>query len=517
MTSKSYFQIYLKIYFWQAAAFILRFVSLFIVTPNLTKDPTTYGIYAVCISVTIFLNYADMGFLRSGQKYAAEYYVKGDRNEEMKYIGFGAFVLLIFTSICSIIFFYYAFHPDGLIKGLDTPDKTRIASQLLLILAFFTPATVLQRISSMIFDIRLDSYIYQRLSLLSSLTTICSAFYFFRSGSYDIIGYFLFSQSINLFMILASMVLAKHMYSYDPKIFFRHVRFDSIVYQRAKGLAYSGLYIIVMWIFFYELDQIVIAKYLGASKVAIYAIAFSFTSLFRSIYGILFSPFMIRSNHFVGNNDDDGLKRFCLQLVSLCAPLFVLPTIAFVIVAKPFILSWVGEGYEDSISLTRYLPLTFSMAFISYSTNIFLIAKERIKEMYIIATLQPVVYWVGVFLTYSYFNLLSFGIFKFIATIIAEAYCLYILINFLKISFKDFLKIIYPILLPALFLVVVLSVANEYLPIVKSKSNLIIVIFTTVICILISFVIQYYSSAYIRTTAQNLFRSVFSNNLSKVV
>lgn len=517
MANKSYLSNYLKIYFWQGAAFIMRFLSLFIVTPYLTKDPSTYGIYAVCISVTIFLSYADLGFLRAGQKYAAEYYAKGDRNGEMKYIGFGAFVLLIFTAICAVIFLYYAFHPQGLIKGLDTPDKTQIASGLLLILALFTPVTVLQRMSSMIFDIRLDSYINQRLSLFSSLTTIGSAFYFFRSGSYEIIGYFLFSQSLNLLVVLVSLVLAKRKYTYDLKMFFRYVRFDSVVYQRAKGLAYSGLYIMVMWILFYELDQIAIAKYLGANKAAIYAIAFSFASLFRSIYGILFSPFMIRSNHFVGNGDDDGFKRFCLQLVSLCAPLVILPTIAFVIVAKPFILSWVGEGYTESISLARFLPLTFSMAFISYSTTIILIAKERIKEMYIIATIQPLVYWIGIFLTYSYFNLLSFGIFKFAATLIAEAYCLYLLISFLEISFKDFLKIVYPILLPILFLVMSLSFANQYLPAVKSKSNLLIVLFTTGSCILISFIIQYFSSANIRMTAQNLFGSVFSKKISKAV
>ena len=105
----------MKIYFWQGAAFVLRFLSMFIVTPYLTQEPSIYGIYAVCMSVTIFLSYADLGFLRAGQKYAAECYARGERAEEMKYIGFGTFVLLVFTLLCASVFFYLGYHPQSLI------------------------------------------------------------------------------------------------------------------------------------------------------------------------------------------------------------------------------------------------------------------------------------------------------------------------------------------------------------------------------------------------------------------
>ena len=512
MNEKSYTSNYLKIYFWQGLAFIMRFFSLFIVTPFLTKNPTVFGIYSVCVSVTIFLIYADLGFLRATQKYAAESYAKKNRNEEMRYIGFGGFILLIFTLICTLIFYFFAIHPELLIKSLDTQEKNKIASQLLLILAIFTPLTILQRMSSMIFDIRLDGYINQRLSLLSSLVSILSTFYFFRNGNYDIIGYFLFSQILNFIVIIITFYLAKSMYNYKLKLLFKNVRLNFEIYKKTKKLAYSGLYIIIMWILFYELDQVVISKLMGPTKVAFYAIAFSFSSIFRSIFGILFSPFTVRANHLIENQD--RFKKFCKDVIILCAPLVVIPTISFVIIAKPFVLTWVGESYTESILLARLFPLTFTMSFISYTLTIVLLANEKTKEMYVVSTLQPLIYWTGIMLTYSKIGILSFGIFKLIATVFSEIYCLHLLIKFLSITLKEFFKMIYPIFFSIILLIFTLTyLSNNILPLQKSKTNLFIVLLANGFCILLSFVIQYFSSTLFRTTINNIFCKISQNRI----
>lgn len=487
----------------------MRFLSLFLVMPYLTKDPSTYGIYAVCVSVTFFLGYADLGFLRAGQKYAVESYVRADRSGEMKHIGFGTFVLLIFTLLCASVFFYLGYHPQALIKGLDTPEKNSTASSLLLILAGFTPVTILQRMVSMIFDIRLEGYINQRISLLASVITIGSVFYFFGSGNYQIVPYFFFSQSINFIFVIVCLWIAKKKYDYNIKQLIGCVRFDSVVYKEAKRLAYSGLYTIVVWILFYELDQIAIAKYIGIEKVAIYAIAFAFATLFRTIFGILFFPFTVRANYFVGNGDDEGLKRFSLQLVSLSAPLVVLPTIAFALVSKPFIMSWVGTQYMESIDLAILFSFVYTLSFIGYSAGMILIAKERLKEMYIIATIQPLIFWAGILSTYSFWGLLSFAAFKLIATLASQAYYCYILIRFLNITLKEFLeKAIYPIIVPLVFLIISLVIISNYMPLEKSKINLLIVLGTTGVCVAASFIIQYLTSEDIRITAKKLIGSV---------
>ncbi len=68
----SYKKNYIKIYFWQSLSFVLNFVALFIVTPLISNNSEVFGIYSVCVSFGIFLQYADLGFLNAGKKYASE-------------------------------------------------------------------------------------------------------------------------------------------------------------------------------------------------------------------------------------------------------------------------------------------------------------------------------------------------------------------------------------------------------------------------------------------------------------
>ncbi len=497
---------YLKIYLWQGIAFLLRFVSMFIVTPFLTKDPSTFGVYSVCLSVTMFLNYADLGFLNACQKYASECFARKEDDLERKYIGFGTFVLLVFSILFSIVFIFLSFNPHMLIKGLENEAQIRIARKLLFILAIFTPVTVFQRMISMVFEIRLNNYVTQRISLISSIVTIGSVFIFFTKNKYDIVGYYLFGQIMISLSVIVNLFLARKRYHYDIKGLLRSIRFDPMIFKKANALAFSGLYCTIFWILFYELDQIAIGKYLGAEKVAAYAIAFSFSTIFRFTFSILYSPFTNRVNYFIGNKDDEGLKSFCMQLSVLTAPLVLIPTVAFVVIAKPFILSWVGDTFAESIPLARFYATIFMFGFISYPASMILTAKVRIKESNFISTIQPFIYWAGILITYHTLGLMSFALFKFIARYISELFCLYILINFIGVSLTGFIKkVFYPVLLPMIFMVVSLMLLEKYLPGEKSKVNLAVVVGTTGSVIAIALVIQYFISNEIKMMVGNVF------------
>lgn len=501
---------YLKIYFWQGIAYVLQFVSMFIVIPYLSKEPSIYGIYAVCMSVTIFLNYADMGFLRASQKYATESYIREERIDEMRFIGFGSLILLMFTIVCSLIFFYLGFHPHILIKDLDTPEKFSTASNLLFILAIFTPVTVLKRMVAMIFDIRLASYINQRLLLVGSLITIFSVFYFFRSGSYEIVHYFLFLQIVNFTIVLVSMMLAKRKYNYKFLLLLSYLRFDPIIFKKAKNLAFAGLFGMLTWLLFYEIDPMIIGKFLGSEKVAIYSIAIVFATLFRGIFGIIFGPFMVRANYYVGIGKEEELKKFCVQLISLSAPIIILPTVALALISKPLILSWVGVNYTESINLARLYAFLFSLSFITYPVNMYLVAKVLLRETYIVSAIMPLVYWIGIFLTFSSLGLLSFATFKLLAIVITAFFYLYLSTKYLDFTLKDFYtNVIIPLILPIFFLTLTLLIGNRFLPIEKSKINLLLVIGTTGLSITLSFLIIYFTSTKIRNLAKNIIGNVF--------
>lgn len=491
---KSYSSNYVRIYFWQVLGLLVRFLSMFIVTPYLANNKAIYGIYAICISVTIFLNYADLGFLRAGQKFAAESFSRNDRLSEMRNLGFGVFMLLCFVVPYCLIFFLISYSPDILIKGLKDAKEIDVATSLLRILVLFSPFMILQRVISQIFEIRLEGHLFQRISLLTSTITLASVFFFFSNGRYNIVSYFFFSQFMNLIASLMSIFVLKSRFNYDLLGFLKQVRFDKEIFARSKQLAFSSLYVMIAWVAFYELDQVAIGRIWGANEAALFAVGFSVANVFRTIFGIFFGPFSIRANHYVGAFDEIDLRAFVDRLLTLSIPVTILPAIAMALIAQPFVKSWVGPGYDISSKLIVIFSLMYCFCFSSYIAGMLLNSQERIKEMYFISTLQPLLFWGGAFFAWNFgkLNLLVFVTLKFGVSFLAQIFYSTILIKFSQIGIIAYLKKITLLsLLPSGVLAATLLLLRDFFPTEKSHLNLIIVLFLTGISLTLSLLVAY--------------------------
>lgn len=470
----SYSKNYIKIYFFQILSIVLGFASMFVVIPYLSSNQGTYGIYAVCMSVTIFLSYADLGFLGAGMKYAAEGYAKGDTKKEIEIIGFSHFILLAIILLFSAVFLYLSFNPSALITDLQ-PDQSVIASRLLLILAIFSPTTVLQRMLQMIFGIRLQEYNLQKINIVGSIIKISSVFYFFGDGRYDIVGYYLFVQVISLLVALYGVWMAKRHYNYNFGLLFKHVKFSKDVFRHTKSLAFSTLFVTISWVLYYELDSLAIGKILGADSVAIYAIGLSILGFLRSLLGVIFSPFSARFNHFIGSGQTLELKNFYQHVITITFPLVVFPLVAIAVMSKGIVISWVGENYQQSIEITQWLVLCNVPGFISYPAGMLLIAREKIKQMYVVSMLMPFVFWGGIFSTISFLGIESFAIFKFLTFLISGSVYLWLSLQFLEVSLWSFFKkTIIPYLLPLTVMCSILWLMQDICIDEKNKLSLLI-------------------------------------------
>lgn len=450
-------------------------MSLFIVVPYLSADQSTYGIYSVCVSITVFLSYADLGFLGAGRKYAAESYYRGDRQGEIELVGFSHFILLIFVLILSVVFLFLSFRPELLIKGIEPGEQTHVAKGLLLILALFSPTIIVQRALQMIFGIRIQDYILQRINIVGNLIKIASVFYFFKEEHYDIVGYFLFIQLVNLICAFIGVFQAKKCYNYNFILLLSHFKFNSVIFNKTKALAYSSLFVTISWILYYELDSFAIGRMLGAREVAIYAIGFTILSFFRSLLGVFFSPFSSRFNHFIGVGKLYDLKKFYLHVLTISVPIVAFPIVAVVLFARPLVISWVGVGYESSVNIVRWLVLCNVLAFVSYPAGMLMTANERLKEMYALSFMMPLVYWGGIIITIGSLGVESFAIFKFIAFAISGIVYLWFSLNFLGISIVEFLrKSIIPYLPGLILMTLGLFLLKDSFIIGKSKLYLFI-------------------------------------------
>ena len=120
------------------------------------------------------------------------------------------------------------------------------------------------------------------------------------------------------------------------------------------------------------------------------------------------------------------------------------------------------------------------------------------------------VFWSGVFLSKDFLGVNSFPVFKLISGTLAMCFYLNFLLGFLNITLTEFFKqTIFRLITPIIIQVLFLLIAIEYLPDIKGKVNLLIVIGTGGIGSFLGFVTLYITSTY--------YRSEFNHYLSKIL
>ena len=425
---------YLKIYFWQIVSVLLGFAALFVVVPYISSNKTIYGIYSVCTSLTIFFAYADLGFLSSGVKYAAEYYIKGQHKEEMRIIGFTSFIMVAVFAVLALSIIVLGIFPKLLIPELEVgSNQMQIARWLLFTLAISCPIMIGQRLLSLIFTIRVEDYKYQRMTIVGNIVRISSVFFFFGGGKYMIVEYYIFYQFVNLIVVATALLYARKHYDYGLRDFISSFKFDREIFDKVKYLTGAALVMTVSTIFLYEFDQIVISNVLGLEAVAIYAAALSVFQLVRTFNSIVFSPYSSRFNHFVGLGDYDSLTHFVKKMIVLFSPILIVPILTLSLMAEPFVVSWVGEQYRESGILVSFVILTFIFNFITIPIGQYFVSTERNRLLIRYNVLVPIVFWIGVTLLIGSFGTMAFAIMKFVAPIV-------MVIAYWNIASKDFAR-----------------------------------------------------------------------------
>jgi O-antigen/teichoic acid export membrane protein len=411
---QSYSLNYLKIYFWKFLSILTGIVSMMVVIPRLTSEKEIYGIYVICISLTMFLQYADIGFLGAGQKYAAEYFGRKDMESEVRVLSFAHFILFICICIFFGVVIFFAYQPQLLITNLHDNSRV-IAKSFLVILAFSSPIILLERFCRSIFTIRINDYIIQQIELAFNIIKIASVYFFFRAGHHDIVLYYVFIQLMNLGTVLVATYFIHKLFAYNFRLLFKSFRFSADMYQKTKGLAFSSMFITLAWVVYYEMDPVLIAKFLGVNKVAIYSIGLTFLSFSRSLYNTLYGPFLSRFNHLIKQGEEENLYNMFYNIVRLTFPLCIIPPIAIIFLMNPLVVGWVGDKYIDSIPIAQVLMTSIFWLFLTIPMSYMIIVKVKTRLLYVNGVILPFVFFLSILILEKYIGVLSFAIGKSLA------------------------------------------------------------------------------------------------------
>lgn len=463
---------YIKIYFYQAISLVLGFVSLFIVVPYVSSNEEIYGIYSICISLTVFFSYADLGFLSAGSKFATESYAKGNFKEEIKFTSSAYALFMVSMMLISMCILYFSYHPHKIIKGLNSDNQIYVAQALLLILAISAPLSILVRLPLTILSIRISQHFYQKYQIIGNGIKIASVLYFFRSGSYNIIGYYGFIQLINVLVGIYTCIVIRKRYSYDFKYFIKSFKIQKKTLRKIYPLALSSLFVTLCWVLYYEMDNLAIGKMFGARQVAQYAIGFTLLNFIRNLLGIIYSPFSNRFFQFVGEGDQIGLKKFYRFIVYNMAFVIIPPLLIISFDLKAFILSWVGVEYSESVLSAQLLVLCNLMAFISYPGGILLYATEKIKYMYFLNGANLLLFWIGIIVLSNSLQYEAFSFCKFLTFVVSGFFYLIVSINYLKIKWKNLLVAVFNFIIVSCVCLIIVILTRKFLLYSHSHASL---------------------------------------------
>ena len=486
---------------------LLNFASMFIVAPLTTSMSEAYGVYSLCISFNIFLRYADLGFIAAGRKYAAEAFAVSNHEKERRYVGtsmsiYGGMSMLLF-----LFALFFAAYPEYIIKDIEDSIYYDIAHQLLFVLALTFPLSVIQKFNSLIYSVRIEEYKIQSFQIVGSIIKIASVPLYFFNKRYDIVGYYLFCEIINLLISMFVLWYSKDI-GYGMKNFVNSLKFDKKIFKEIKPLALSGFASVVGWITFYELDTVGVSVLLGANAVAIYAVGKQIQTFVRTFINIAFSPYPVRINYFIGQNDFDGLRIFYYKLSEVFSFL-IIPIIVIFLFAKPFVISWVGDQYEESVSILQLLVLTFLFHYVTCQGSSVIYGLNKVKDILKLAFIQPFFFWIGVILTYHIWGVVSFAIFKLAACFVTELYTCYLTCKYLKYAKMKFYwhLLTKPMLL---FLLICLSLSLIFNPLLenvnKGHHDMIYVVSIMALCCLISLIIDFLLNKSMREETKAIFK-----------
>ncbi|MCX6545105.1 MAG: lipopolysaccharide biosynthesis protein [Acidobacteria bacterium] len=510
-TAKSYLPNYLRTYLWQCLSIVTGFLSMFVVVPRLSSNHAMFGIYSICVSVTILASYADLGFLSAGYRYASQSYATHDMKREVQVVGFVAFVLSAFVALYALFVAFLATNPTLLIANLSSSDEASAASAMLWTLAAFSPGIVLQRVLQIIYGVRIEAYVDQRISTIGNLAKIASVYLFVSPTGYNIVGYFFSCQVITLLCSLTSLGVARVRYHYDFHLFVRSFRFSPEIFKDTRRLALNSLFATFAWVLYYELDAVVIGKTLGPDRLALYAVAFSLATFFRSLTSIIYAPFMARINHLVALRSEDRLRALYRRVMVVTEPASLFPVISLVLLMRPFVFSWVGGNYAESVVIAQMLILIFAGAFSSNPASYLLVAQERIRELYIVNAVSPIIFWAGILMTWHVLDIAAFGLFKLVGAVPVLIWSLGISIRCVSRGGKEFVReVLGPAIVPCLFLIIILWNVEGFMPMAKSQINVAIVVGTGAAASSLALLLYYWGSREFREAVADILKVSFS-------
>lgn len=309
-----------------------------------------YGVYLIVMTITGYFGLLDLGVMSALTKYVSEYNGKGDEQTIKKIINasFTFYVLIgciiaLFLFACSLYFdLFFAVHSSNIeiVKQLFT-----VASIFAL---FVWPLNTFRGTVQGLNLWDVDATVNILTQILNALATLILLFY-----GYNIVELLIATQVLNVLAGICLWYISRK--KVNLKINFPYIDVDTfkLIFNFSFFMFLSSL----INIFLFQIHNILIGYFISMSAVTIYAVTHNIQNYFRYINSTIGAPPWTIASEMEGRCDYEGQKKLLFKGTKYASAVFLPIIMIMLFFADPFILYWMGHGFQESILPTRIIIL----------------------------------------------------------------------------------------------------------------------------------------------------------------
>lgn len=315
-----------------------------------------FGLYSLVASVVGYLTILDFGFANAIIRYTAKY--RAENKEREQYEMFGMFIILycIIGVIAFIAGLFLYFNADSMFnRTMTIADLSKVRTMILLMVfnvAFTFPMSIWGAIIT-----AYEEFVFQKIVnicriILNPIIMVILLYMGYRAVAMVVL--------LTIFNVATLLMNAWY-------CFFRihvKVKFGKIRFGFLKEISTYSFWIFleaIMNTIFWSTGQFVLGIYVGASTVAIYAVAIQLKNIYLSFSTAISGVFLPRITSMVSKHTSDKeisdlfIKTGRIQYVVMITILA-----GFILFGRQFVRLWAGDNYDESyfITLMFFIPLT---------------------------------------------------------------------------------------------------------------------------------------------------------------
>jgi O-antigen/teichoic acid export membrane protein len=295
-------------------------------------------------------------------------------------------------------------------------------------------------------------------------------------GIWSLVIAYIIRTSLGLIMVW-SFANWKPKFEFDKRIALEMFSFGKFLFLGA-----------VVWYLKSNCDRFLIGKLLGTTMLGFYAIAYNFANFGRQYFGAKVSKVLFPAYAKI-QTDLNDIKSVFLKILKYVCLLSIPLSIGIFIMGGDFLKFAFGEKWIGATSVLRILAWAGLFNAISVAIGPVFLALGKSKISFYITSVEVLIFFVSIVPLAKLFGINGVGIVVVVASFIAFAINLTLVMKLLSITSKEIFSFVKPVLISSFFMTVGLMIIkiilmNSYLGSVPSLNFLTLLFFAlTVYCL----------------------------------